>query len=192
VTITVKNRPGGRTARTKAAVFAAVAALVAERGSAAVSIADVAERAGVAATSLYRRWGDIRALIMDVAVEQLLRERPLPDTGSLAGDLRKWARSIASSLRSPEGSSFFAALVATAMPPGQGASARTSAMQRRVDQVSMMLERARARGESPPRLADVMDYLLAPLYMRALFGAPASDGFAERLVERLFEEGRGG
>ena len=30
-------------------------------------------------------------LVMEVAVEQLMREHPLPDTGALAGDLRRWA-----------------------------------------------------------------------------------------------------
>jgi len=183
-----KSRPGGRTARTKAAVFEAVTALVIERGHAAVSMTDIAERAGVAATSLYRRWGDVRALIMEVAVEQLLRDRPLPDTGSLAGDLSKWARSIASSLKSRQGSSFFRAVVATAMPPGAEGSTRTAALQRRLDQVALMLERARARGEEPPPLTDVMDHLLAPLYARALFGAPASEALAERLVERLLKK----
>jgi AcrR family transcriptional regulator len=184
----IKSRPGGRTARTKTAVFEAVTALVLERGHVGVTMTDIADRAGVAATSLYRRWGDVRALIMEVAVEQLMRDRPLPDTGSLAGDLRKWARSIASSLKSPEGSSFFTAFVATAMPPGAAGPTRTAALQRRLDQVATMLERARARGEKPLPLADVMDHLLAPLYARALFGAPASEAFAERLVERLLKE----
>jgi len=41
---------------------------------------------------------------------------------------------------------------------------------------------ARARGEQPPKVTDVMDHLLAPLYMRALFRRPASEAFAERLV----------
>src|SRR4051794_10052029 len=99
--MTVKSRPGGRTARNKAAVFEAAAALLAERGHEAVTITDIAERAGVAATSLYRRYGDIRALIMEVAVERLTRERPLPDTGSLRGDLRGWARAIATGMASP-------------------------------------------------------------------------------------------
>ena len=183
----VKLRPGGRTARTKTAVYEAVAALVTERGHAAVSMTDIAECAGVAATSLYRRWGDVRALIMEVAVDQLSTEHPLPDTGSIAGDLRKWARSIAAALKSPTGFAFFAALIATAMPPGEG-SIRTAALQRRLDQVGAMLARAQARGEKPPSLADVMDHLLAPLYARALFGAPASEAFAARLVERLLEK----
>jgi AcrR family transcriptional regulator len=185
--MTVKPRPGGRSARTKATVYEAVAALVIERGHAAVSMTDVAERAGVAATSLYRRWGDVRALIMEVAVEQLSQDHPLPNTGSIAGDLRSWARSIAAGLKSPAGSAFFTALVATAMSPGEG-STRTAALQRRLDQVATMLARAQARGEKPPALADVMDYLLAPLYARALFGTPASEAFAGRLVRRLLEK----
>jgi hypothetical protein len=126
---------------------------------------------------------------MEVATEQLMRDRPLPDTGSLAGDLRKWARSIAAGLKSAEGSSFFQALAATAMPAGAEGATRTAAMQRRVDQIGTMLERARQRGEQPPDLADVLDHLLAPLYMRALFGAPASEAFAEKLVERLLTGG---
>ena len=183
----VKSRPGGRTAKTKAVVFEAVTSLVAERGHAAVSMTDIAERAGVAATSLYRRWGDVRLLIMEVATEQLMREHPLPDTGSLAGDLRKWARTIAAGLRDPAGSSFFQAFVATAMPGAPGET-RTAAMQGRIDQITTMLERARKRGEKPPSLADVMDHLLAPLYARVLFGTPGSEAFAEKLVERLMKQ----
>ena len=186
--MTVRSRPGGRTAKTKAAVFEAVTALIAERGHVAVSMTDIAERAGVAATSLYRRWGDVRVLIMEVATEQLIRDHPLPDTGSLAGDLRKWARTIAAGLKDPAGSSFFQAFVATGMPGSLDGETRTAAMQGRIDQIATMLARARRRGEKPPALVDVMDHLLAPLYMRALFGTPASEAFAEKLVERLMTD----
>ena len=79
--MTAKPRPGGRSARNKAAVFEAAAALLAERGHESISMTDIAERAGMASTSLYRRWGDVRALMMEVAVEKLMRERrrPIPD-----------------------------------------------------------------------------------------------------------------
>src|SRR6266704_1038992 len=77
--MTAKPRPGGRSARNKAAVFEAAAARLAEQGHEAVTMTDIAERAGMAATSLYRRWGDVRALMMEVAVEKLMRERPPPD-----------------------------------------------------------------------------------------------------------------
>ncbi len=184
-----KPRPGGRTAKTKAVVFEAVAALVAEKGHAGVSMTDIAERAGVAATSLYRRWGDVSALIVDVAVEQLIHDSPLPDTGSLAGDLRMWGRRIAAGLKQPGGSSFFRAIVATAMPADSaGGAARIAALAPRREQITTMLERARARGEQPPSVADVLDHLLAPLYVRALFGTPANEALADRLVERLLRD----
>jgi AcrR family transcriptional regulator len=186
--MTAKPRPGGRSARNKAAVFEATAALLAERGHEAVTMTDIAERAGMAATSLYRRWGDVRALIMEVAVEKLMRERPLSDTGSLRGDLLAWARPIATSLASPEGASFFRAVIATATPPGADGSLRRAALNRRGEQMELMLERARRRGEKSPDVAELIDYVLAPLYMRALFGRPLSRAVADRLVDRLLAQ----
>jgi AcrR family transcriptional regulator len=183
--MTAKPRPGGRSARNKAAVYEAAAALLAERGHEAVTMTDIAERAGMAATSLYRRWGDARALMMEVAVDKLMRERPLPDTGSLRGDLLAWARPIATSLASRAGSSFFQAVIATTTPAGADGSLRRAALNRRSEQMELMLERARRRGEKPPDVAELLDYVLAPLYMRALFGRPLSKAVADRLVDRL-------
>ena len=183
--MTAKPRPGGRSARNKAAVFEAAAALLVERGHEAVTMTDIAERAGMAATSLYRRWGDVRALMMEVAVEKLMRERPLPDTGSLRGDLLAWARPIATSLASREGSSFFRTVIATTTPAGADGSLRRAALKGRSEQMELMLERARQRGEKPPGVAELLDYVLAPLYMRALFGRPLSKAVADRLVDRL-------
>jgi len=51
-----------------------------------------------------------------------------------------------------------------------------------------MLDRAATRGEPAPSSEDVLDHLLAPLYVRALFGAPADEVFAEGLVMRLLKD----
>jgi hypothetical protein len=48
-----------------------------------------------------------------------------------------------------------------------------------------MLNRARERGEQAPSVSVVLDHLLAPLYFRALFGAPRDSAFAEGLVDYL-------
>jgi AcrR family transcriptional regulator len=183
-----KPRPGGRSARNRTAVFEATAALLAERGHEAVTMTDIAERAGMAATSLYRRWGDVRALMMEVAVEKLMRERPLPDTGSLRGDLRAWAGPIATRLASRVESSFFRAAIATKTPAGADGSSRRAALDRRREQMELMLERARRRGEKAPDVDELLDHVLAPLYMRALFGRPVSKAVADRLVDRLLAE----
>jgi AcrR family transcriptional regulator len=178
-------RPGGRTARTRAAAFEAAAALLAEREPATIAMTDIAARASVAATSLYRRWGDVRTLLTEVAVERLMKDWPLPDTGSLAGDLRTWARQIATSLRSREGSAFFRVVIATAPTDATDRLGRVKALTPRLQQIHTMIERARLRGEPAPDVLDVTDHLLAPLYVRAIFGTPADQGVADRLVERL-------
>jgi AcrR family transcriptional regulator len=179
------SRPGGRTARTRAAAFEAAAALLAEREPGEIAMTDIAARAGVAATSLYRRWGDVRTLLMEAAVEQLMTDWPLPDTGSLEGDLREWARRIAASLRSREGSAFFRVLVAAAPATDADRIRRAGALTPRLQQIQTLIERGRLRGEATPEAFDVTDGLLAPLYARALFGTPAGPDIADRLVKRL-------
>jgi AcrR family transcriptional regulator len=178
-------RPGGRTARTKAAAFEAARALLAERDAADIAMTDIAARAGVAATSLYRRWGDVRTLLTEMAVEQLMADSPLPDTGSLEGDLRTWARTVAAGLSSREGSAFFRVLVGTAPTNEEDRIGRVTAMGPRLQQIAAMIERAHARGETAPGIMDVTDYLLAPLYVRALCGVPGDRSIADRLVDRL-------
>jgi len=180
-----RTRPGGRSARTKAAVFEAAAALVAEQGCEAIAMTDIAARAGVAATSLYRRWGDVRTLLLEVAEARLTAEAALPDTGSLRSDLRAWARRIAAGLRAPGGSPFFRAMIATRPPPGRDDLQQVAAFGPRAQQIATMLDRAAARGEAVPPLMDVIDHLLAPLYMRALFGGPISAAIAHDLADRL-------
>jgi hypothetical protein len=54
--------------------------------------------------------------------------------------------------------------------------------------MELMLERARRRGEKAPDVDELLDHVLAPLYMRALFGRPVSKAVADRLVDRLLAE----
>ena len=101
------------------------------------------------------------------------------------------------SLRSATGASreIFRTMLATLPSPGQGISGhddlgagdleRVAAFGPRLQQIAIMLDRATARGEAAPPLMDVIDHLLAPLYMRTLFGAPISAAFAHDLADRL-------
>src|SRR2546425_529533 len=95
------RRPGGRSARVRAAVHQAVTDLVAERGYGEFTVGDVAARAGVADTSVYRRWGTLEALLTDVALTRLNTQSPMPDTGSLAGDLHAYAAQVAREITGP-------------------------------------------------------------------------------------------
>ncbi|MFD7864283.1 TetR/AcrR family transcriptional regulator [Streptomyces sp. NPDC059783] len=180
------RRPGGRSARVREAVHRAATELIAERGHGAFSVADVAARAEVADSSVYRRWGTLEALLMDVVVSRLTAHSPVPDTGSLSGDLRAFAAKAAQDVTGPDGLALLRTVVTALAAGPDGMSARDRFLAVRSAQVDGMLERARARGEDTPDVLDVLDGVLAPLYLRVLFGVvPLAPDYTDALVDRL-------
>lgn len=178
-------RPGGRSAIVRAKVLAAASELVMEKGAHNVTMPDIAQRARVAATSVYRRWEDVGSLLLDMAADRLADKSPLPDEGSLDADLKRWAGRIADGINSADEPTFLRVLFATS---DTTAEKRGAALAPRVAEIEAMLERGRARGEKPPSVNDVIDHLLAPLYLRALIGLRVDRPFAEGLVDRLLKD----
>ena len=82
-------RPGGRSARVRAAVLAATLALLSERGYEGTALPDIARRAGVHPTSVYRRWGTKAHVVGEALLEQAHPLTPTPNTGALRGDLQR-------------------------------------------------------------------------------------------------------
>jgi AcrR family transcriptional regulator len=184
----VGARPGGRAARVRAQVHAAVLDLVGE-GASDLTLPVVAERAGVSPSTVYRRWGSVEALLDDVVSAGPARTAPLPDTGSLPGDLRGYARSVADALSGPLGGLLLRTAVAAATAPGghlhAGGVGRSRVLDERGPQLQALLDRATGRGETAPSLDDLLDVVVAPLYLRALFGPAPDHVQADALVERL-------
>jgi AcrR family transcriptional regulator len=179
-------RPGGRSALVRVKVHQAVLDLLAERGTAELSIPVVAQRAGVNPTSIYRRWRTREGLLADVAMSRLERDLPLPDTGSLRGDLTAWAASAAADLARPEGRLFLLALVTSIPSTPEAQAERDQHLQRRIRAIRQVTDRAAGRGESPPDPGTIADAVLGPLYRRALWGSlPADPAYASSLVDRL-------
>lgn len=178
------RRPGGRTATVKARAFEAARALAVEHGLHNVTMPEIAKLAGIAPTSLYRRWGNVGSLLLEMAVERLNDTLPLPDEGTLLADLTLWARRIATGLNTDAEVNFFRVLLATTtMSP----ETRKQALAPRLEQLQAMLARAWVRGEAAPEANDVIDHLIAPLYMRSVLGMPLDERYADRLVARLME-----
>lgn len=170
----------------RSAVHQAVVDLLSAPAGAELTIPAIAQRAGVNHTSVYRRWGSREALLADVVTTRLERDWPLKDTGSLRGDLTAWAEAGVESIRTPEGRLLVRA-VALSMPSSADMQAeRAQHFQRRLHAIERIRERAAARGENPPPLEQILDQLIAPLYLRAIFGIdPPASGYPELLVERL-------
>lgn len=171
-------RPGGRSSRVRAAVHTAVRELMGE-GHERLTFPVIAERAGVNPTTLYRRWGEVGTLLEEVSVAALTRDgEGGPDTGTLAGDLREWAQVVADDISRPERTRYLRAMVAarTEDPPS------CPVTDRRREQATRMIERARDRGERTPTVDQVLDHVVAPLYYRVVFGLGVGDDRPARLV----------
>ena len=181
---TPRKRPGGRTARTWAAVRQAVQQLLAEEVP-EVLISEVAERAGVHPSTIYRRWGSAENLVLDVALARVQEESPIPATGDLRADLVAYATRLVTDLARPGGLAFLTAATAAMRQPG-GEISGISILNRRGDEMRAMLDRA---GQEAGDLTfiDVIDGILAPIYLRVLFGAgdTLTPEAIERLVDRL-------
>jgi AcrR family transcriptional regulator len=163
--------------------------LVAERGYGAFTIGDVAARAQIADTSVYRRWGSLEALTADVALTWLTAASPMPDTGSLRGDLRAYATGVARDVSGPAGLAVLRLVIALSSAGDTGIEARDRFLAERGQQLQQMLDRAKERGEHPPSTLDIVDHILAPLYIRVLFGlGPLDPAYVDGLVDRLLAD----
>jgi len=81
-------RPGGRTSRVRAAVLRAAGDVLAEDGFARLDMADVARRAEVGKTTVYRRSGSVTGLVADLLSDMAELPVSRTETGSVLGDLR--------------------------------------------------------------------------------------------------------
>ncbi len=177
----VTTRPGGRSARVRAAVHRAVEELLAEGPAEALTVPLIAARAGVHATTVYRRWGSLGELLAAVATSRFSGDIVVPDTGTLRGDLERWMGDVATDLADPDVLALMRATVGAA-----GAEGGCACVADRHEQLAAMLERERSRGGSAPQVDQAADALLGPLYYRAIFtGTPGEPGWARQLVGTL-------
>ncbi|MER7468720.1 TetR/AcrR family transcriptional regulator [Streptomyces sp. NPDC097981] len=172
-------RPGGRSARVQQSVHQAVRDLEAEVGRDALTVPLIAARAGVTPSTVYRRWGDLRALLSDVAVERLRPDAPPADCGSLRADLEAWTVQFAEEMSSTAGRTYIRdALLGD---PEQGNAARCSDYA--AEQLKAIGVRAAGRGEAVPDVETLLDVVVAPLMYRILFRpSDLSEAYAARLV----------
>ncbi|NUS10264.1 MAG: TetR/AcrR family transcriptional regulator [Streptomyces sp.] len=173
---TPDRRPGGRTARVRAQVLAAVRAELAEGGHQGLTVEGVAARAGVHRATVYRRWRDVGGLLADVIAAAGEVDWQPPDTGSLRGDLTALNEEIQESLVVRP--SFAVALMAASFHSEQAARAQTQLWADRYAQCEVLVERAVARGELPAPPPDARSLLVAataPLYHQLVLLRTAPD-----------------
>jgi len=182
----VQRRPGGRTADVTRRINVAMIELLSEGGLEACTFQNVAARAGVERSTLYRRNVDRWQTIVDAIIDMADQMTATFDTGSLRGDLAKTLSSLVSVLNSPVGPSLMeiAGALQSGVAPGQAERFWESRRQ----QLAPMFEAAIERGELQ---ADVdRDELFAmaagPLYFwKFVASKPLTDNWVKRVVDEV-------
>jgi AcrR family transcriptional regulator len=180
-----RKRPGGRSARVRASVLNAAFLVLTRKGIEGFTIADVAKRAGVHETSIYRGWATKSALAVDACLHFADAALPLPDTGALRSDLGALLERLIDVLNSPQGRALLALSVSR---DAAVVAARRAYWQRRFDMVRTVFDRARSRGELPRDLDPIVlvEALIAPLYLRLLVTEePLEEWPASEMIDRL-------
>ena len=180
-----RGRP--RSQEADRAILAAALDLLSERGLAAMSIEEVAARAGVGKATIYRRWPSKGLLALDAFVMSFQAEQPLPDTGTLRGDLinalTAWVRAVTETAMGPT----LTGLIAEAQhDPSLRAAWRERVLEPLRTQHRVMLDRAVARGEIPATVdrEAVLDLFFGAAQHRLLLGhLPLTDDFIGEVVE---------
>ncbi|TLS39843.1 TetR/AcrR family transcriptional regulator [Streptomyces montanus] len=179
-------RPGGRTARVRAAVLRAAGDVLAEQGFAHLDLADVARRAEVGKTTVYRRWGTVTGLVADLLTDMAEQSLPRTETGSVRDDLRANAALVQRTLADPRQGALFRAVIAAAACDSRTASALRRFYDVRVAEWAPCVEQAVARGELPvgTDASEVVRAVSAPLYYALLTtGVAPGAGDADRAAE---------
>ncbi|MGI5492939.1 TetR/AcrR family transcriptional regulator [Microtetraspora malaysiensis] len=178
-------------------VLRIAAALIFERGYAGLSIDEVAEQAGVAKTTLYRRWPTKDHLAVAV-VARLQADDEITDTGDIRVDLVNYMEKIAAGLNrmrtaggheGPSAGAVGELVAAAARHEDIGQLTREQYAKRNTIALAL-IERARVRGELRADLdaEALFDQLAGALYYRVMItGAPVDRAYAERLVSSALE-----
>jgi len=192
---TRSGQPPGRGPKVRAAVLAATLSELTETGYAAMTIENVAQRAGVHKTTVYRRWPSRERLVADAVTELAGTRVPFPDSDDIGADLRTLARSLVRFLGSPLGQAVTAVMQSDAGRIPEVADAQRRRFEERYRQAGPVIARAIARGELPPDTdpAEVVRNVLAPIYLRVLVsGEPITEIAADAAAGAALAAARAG
>ncbi|MFJ2966194.1 TetR/AcrR family transcriptional regulator [Streptomyces collinus] len=188
-------RPGGRTARVREAVLRAAEDALTEQGCTGLDLADVARRADVGKTTVYRRWGSVTALVADLLEDMAEQSAPRTETGSLLGDLTANALLVQRTLTDPRQGPLFKALIAAATGDAKTAAALHRFYDIRVREWAPCVRQAVNRGEVPEGTDphEVIRAVSAPLYYHLLIsGGRLDEVTAARAAEAAVTAARAG
>ncbi len=177
------------------AVLDAAFAELGEKGYGGLSIEAVALRSGVAKTTVYRRWPTRDELVADALGSRSDRYEPIPDTGSLRGDLKEYCEGVRGKLTSNHGKAMLKSLVAAVDQSPEIVETVQRFWRERRDVGGSLIERWIQRGVLRPDTDTdlLVEAILAPIYLRVLLpGGSLTGDVLEGFIDLALDGALGG
>lgn len=182
-------RPDRRAKRTEAAILEATRELLIEGGVRRLTVEGVAARAGVAKTTVYRRWKSKEELALAVLLEMVKEVVAVPDLGNVRDELITFVNGAVRILGKTLMGRVMQGLVSDfAANEDLGKAFREQIVSMRLAEVRRLMERAIGRGEVRPDVDMVLvhELLFGPVYYRLLLsGCKLDRRLAERVVDAV-------
>jgi AcrR family transcriptional regulator len=190
------GQPGpGRPRRsaTGHAILKATREILARDGVHGLTVEGVAERSGVAKTTIYRRFRSKEDLALAALLEVIREEPPPRYLGSTEGALKAYLGQLVKNVNSKLYGRILRGLISEmAIDPVLAWGFREQVLARRIAAITGLLVRGIERGELRPDL-DIeigIDLLLGPIYYRLLMsGKPLTRAFVDRLIRAAMAYG---
>jgi AcrR family transcriptional regulator len=164
------------------AVLDAALHLLTTRGYRGLTVAAIAREAGVGKQTIYRWWRGRADIVLEAATEQARAVVPMPDTGSLRGDVEAFLTATYEAAAQPDTREMLQAMAAEAQREPEFMPRFREFIARRRAALTELLERGLERGELPAGtdLPLLVDVAFGVLWYRIIVGhAPFGRELAE-------------
>ncbi|MBW2942717.1 TetR/AcrR family transcriptional regulator [Zhongshania aquimaris] len=155
-------------------------------GYAALRVEDVAEKAGVNKTTIYRRWPTKNELVIDAIRNSYIAEHEFPDSGVLREDLIQYLRIMIRRTKNPMARGAMIALNNSTDPGMKPLADELLGRARRYR--TLMVQRGIDRGELPEHTDAelISDLFSAPILRRLLtLGEPVKLSYIDAVVDTV-------
>ena len=182
-------RPRGADATT--AILSAALELGEEVGFDTLTIEGIADRTGVAKTTIYRRWPNVWALVMDAFLSEVTRTAPIREKATARESFTASMKSLARAYRGQQGKIMQPLLGRAQVDERLRDAVKTRWVEPRRQIAREIVRRGIANGELRPGLDPdvVLDALYGSLYHRLLVpynDAAISDSYIDAVIDTVF------
>lgn len=183
-----------RVARSRARIVTAATELLVESGPRGVTVDAIAERSGVAKTTIYRHWPSINDLLIDVIHANVPDLTPTVLETDCEAALRSVMHQVAHRFADPDWVRIVPSLVALGHEFPEVADLMRSDRFERMGPIAELIDQGVAEGALPPGLdaTRATQLLIGPLFFAMIMGdVDDLAALADVVVDRLFAARRG-